>query len=100
MIWKGTDGKETVLNPTVSGFLHRRLDGLFHIGVDFGGGRVGLAVHPFVQPAALETPAVSELESRDEALGRILIQGVGRDAKIVGGLADVHDFANFGDKKV
>ena len=80
--------------------LHRRLYGLFHVGVDFGGGGVGLAVHPLVEAAALEAPAVPEFEGGDEALRGVFVEGVGRDSEVVGGLADVHDFADFGDKKV
>ena len=47
--------------------LHRRLDGLFHVGVDFDGGGVGLAVHPLIETGALEAPAIAEFEGGDEA---------------------------------
>jgi len=80
--------------------LHRGPDGLFHIRVDFGGGGVGLAVHPFIEAAALEAPAISKFEGRNEALGGVFVEGVGRDAEIVRGLADVHDFPDFRDEEV
>jgi len=43
-----------------SGFnlLHRGLHGLFHLGVDLGGLCIGLAVHPLVEAAPLEAPAI------------------------------------------
>lgn len=60
--------------------LHCGLNGLFHVGIDFRGGGVGLAVHPLVKPGALEAPAVAEFKGRDEAFGGVLVEGVGRDA--------------------
>jgi len=80
--------------------LHRGLDGLFHLWVDFGGCGVGLAVHPLVEAGALEAPAIAEFEGGDEAFGGVLVKGVRRNTEVVGGLADIHDLANFRDKKI
>lgn len=75
------------------------LDGFFLAGRDFGlrhgGGLVGLLVHPVVEARALEAPAIAELEGGDEGLGGVFIEGVGGDAEVVGGLADVHDLTEF-----
>jgi len=86
--------------PARQSNLHRGLDGFLHVGIDFGGGRVGLTIHPLVEAGALKAPAVAELKGWDEALRGVFVEGVWRDAEVVGGLADVHNFADFGDKKV
>src|ERR1700677_1024830 len=61
---------------------------------------VRLPVHPLVQPRALEAPAIPQLECRHKSLRRILVERIRRDAQVVRGLADIHDLAHFGDKKI
>src|SRR5271157_59781 len=70
--------------------------------VEFGVGglEVGLAVHPLVQPRALEAPAVAQLESGHEALRGVLVERVGGDAEVLRGLANVHDLAHLRDQQV
>ena len=67
-------------------------------------GLLGLRIthlyHPGVQQTLLKAPAVAELKGWDEALGGIFVKGVRRYTEIVGGLADVHDFTDFGDEEV
>src|SRR6202453_2913251 len=61
---------------------------------------VRLPVHPLVQPRALEAPAIPQLECRHKSLRRILVERIRRYAQVVRGLANIHDLAHFGDKKV
>src|ERR1700761_1677056 len=53
-------------------------------------------IHPAIQQAFAEAPAVPQLERRDEALGRIPVQRVAADPQVLGGLADVHYLAKRG----
>lgn len=82
--------------------LHRRLDRLLLVRIDlgFGGVEVGLPVHPLVEAGALEAPTIAQLECRNETLRGVLVQSVGRDAKVVRCLADIHYFADFGNQQV
>ena len=86
--------------PEAETRLYSGLDRLFHIRVDFSCSGVRLTVHPLVEAAAFEAPAIAELESWNEAFGGVLVEGIGRDSAVIGGLADVHDFPDFGDKKI
>src|ERR1700692_3550201 len=82
--------------------LHRRADRFLLLGVDLRTAAldVGLAVHPFVEARALEAPAIAQLEGGHKPLRRVFVECIGRDAQILGGLPNVHDFAHFRDKKV
>src|SRR5271166_3309075 len=52
-----------------------------------------LALHPAVENALFELPAVAEFEGWDLFFGDIFIESVGRHAQILRGLPDVHHFA-------
>src|SRR5262249_62327254 len=53
----------------------------------------GLLFHPLVQPRFLETPPVSQFESRDLLLVYVLVERVRAYAQILRRLANVHHFA-------
>src|ERR1017187_7772289 len=40
-------------------------------------------LHPVVEDALLELPAIAEFEGRDQVLGNILVEGVGRNSQIL-----------------
>src|SRR5665213_111654 len=53
-----------------------------------------LLIHPRIQKALLEPPAVSQLERRNKALRRIAVQRVSTDAQILRRLPDIHHLAS------
>src|ERR1035437_42999 len=82
--------------------LYRRPNRLLLVWVQFGIGglQVRLVVHPLVQSRPLEPPPVPQLEGRNKRLRSVLVQGVRGDAKVVGGLANVHALAHLGNQQV
>src|ERR1700739_897717 len=81
--------------------LHRRPHRLLRVRIDFGIRlEIGLAVHPLVEARAFKTPAIAQLEGGNETFGGVLGEGVRRDTKVVGSLANIHHFANFRHKQI
>src|SRR5580692_6940748 len=84
--------------------LHRRLNGLLLARLYLGRIRrrlqIALPVHPLVEARALEAPPVAQLERGHKTFRRVFIKSVGRDAKVIGGLANIHDLAHFRNEQV
>src|SRR5713226_1061382 len=50
-------------------------------------------LHPAIQNGLLQLPAVPQFERGHLPFGNVAIEGVGRDAQILGGLTKAHDLA-------
>src|SRR5512143_3125616 len=57
-----------------------------------------LFFHPLVEFRLLEPPAVPEFEGRDFFLVDVLVERVGTNAQVLGGLPNVHYFTRIGHK--
>src|SRR4051812_19479115 len=79
---------------------HRWAHRFLLIGIDFGGLPLRLAIHPLVEAGPFEAPAVAEFEGGHESFGGVLVESVGRDAKVIRRLANVHDFPDFRNEQV
>src|SRR5215469_1955546 len=55
-----------------------------------------LLVHPVVEEAFAEAPAVAEFEGGDEAFGGVAVERVAADPQVLRRLADIHDLTQYG----
>ena len=52
-----------------------------------------LVFHPGVEDALFELPAIAEFEGGNALFGDVFVEGIGRNAKILRSLPDIHYFA-------
>jgi hypothetical protein len=58
-------------------------------------GDSALLIHPLIQTRLPESPAVSQPETRQDAIGSIAVEAVGTDAQVLRSLAYIHNLTDF-----